>query len=158
MTDEHPFSPFRLDPGVCDECGDLYESHAVRPPARTPEATQRMKSLWRTLIKVGGPYNYYGGGMSQCFCDGHKTCLCETHEMRTHMEGCNFDWRAMSEPAMDDRSAFAGTFATGDRYVSILGGYLYCVCEKYSCVLIVSPHDMTLGQLIWHAVREGEEL
>src|SRR6185295_17468426 len=95
------FVAFHYDPGVCDSCGLTGEAHA--PEALT--TPERTKSLWRTLIRIGGPYNYYAGGVTG---DGHAVT-----QMREHMAQCEPVWAQMHEPYMADEACFNGTFTDG---------------------------------------------
>lgn len=132
------FVAFRLDPSVCDSCGRLGEEHA--PAAR--ETPEHMKALWRTMLKHGGTHDFYGGY-------GHNSGT-----VRDHVLACGFQWSAMHEPTMDSQHRFAGTFTDAERY-EVLSGRLFCTCGEVAYETW-EISDMTIGQLIWHAVREGD--
>lgn len=135
------FVAFRLDPSVCDFCGRLGDEHA--PAARqTPE---HMKALWRMMLKLGGTRDTYGDQESYGYNSG---------TVRDHMLTCGFKWSAMREPMMDWDSIFAGTFAENER-IQRIQGRLFCQCGTVQYETWHIGH-LTMGQLIWHAVREGD--
>lgn len=156
---KHEFRAFALAPEVCDDCGETAENHQPSQPSVADE--ERKRSLWRTLVRLGGPYGYYMGGPETCGVTSGQCRharygeLCKAHRVRAHMEGCEYAWTEMREPQMDQFSVFAGTFAEHPEYVSVLAGHLTCRCQQYYLEPIV-VNDLTVGQLIWHAVREGE--
>lgn len=142
---DHKFVAFRHDPQVCDECGQLFDDHELAEPSGSNLA--RRKAMWNVMLRHGGLHNFYGG----------TTSPRDPTPVLEHLKQCEVDWKLTLEPRMDDLEFFSGTFATSNDRATLLVGSLYCRCRQifYQTMCV---NDMTLGQLIWHVVREEGEL
>lgn len=134
----HTFKAFELDPNVCDECGKLQDGHAKMEYAPYKEA------IWNWLLRNGGVWSFYGGYADH---EGRTT--------REHLAGCRIDWKKTTEPRMESKREFNGTFTEEDLYVDAVYGELFCRCgeihrQEWAC------REKTLGQIIWEVVKVGE--
>lgn len=133
------FKPFALDSEVCDECGNLRDRH---DQIETEYAPYR-EAAWKWMLANGGIWSFYGW-----YYDG------ESDRMRAHLEGCGIDWGNTTEPRMESKREFAGTFAEEDSYVEVVIGELFCRCGEIRHQEW-SVRDRTLGQIIWEVVNAG---
>jgi hypothetical protein len=141
------FKPFELAPEVCDDCGKTADDHAEKRPDMLPYK----EAIWKYMLKVGGPYDFYGG---------YNTY--DRSKILKHLKQCELDFSKMSTPKLSSEQEFNGTFAESNAYVSIVKGFIVCKCDEYEldkyewnmqdwCV-----RDKTLGELIWNVVKSGE--
>lgn len=132
---------FAQAPEVCANCGNLIDAHRL---SAVPNAT--LQAMWKIMIRHGGTYSQYGGGMDRYGGD----------LVREHMASCAIDFTRTEQPKMDGLSAFVDSFSENEP-VTILHGDLYCACGKYVWQHICID-DMTLGELIWQVVHLDDDV
>lgn len=129
------FVPFEHDITVCDTCGKLGEDHL------TDVMIQYREDVWKFLLKRGYVHNYYGG---------HRGW--EMEQITSHVAGCSIDWNYTQDPCAGTVEEFTDSFhpsSTVDKFF----GTLHCKCGEIAYREICID-DMTLGQIIWHIVKE----
>jgi hypothetical protein len=145
------FTPFKIYPEVCDDCGKPAGEHSGKNTDMLPYK----EAVWKFLLEHGGPYNYYAGGPEGASYPNRK-------EVYDHVKKCGLNFDKISTPVMESREEFNGTLAESHAYVDVVMGYIVCNCGEYPeseypfyrqdwCVV-----DISLGELIWRVVKAGE--
>lgn len=135
-------TPWDRDFSVCANCGALISSHRVEEVVE-PEMKPYRQALIDWVMKNGAACSVYG------------MQVWDTVIARRHFLSCGLNYAKSRPPEVQTQYEFAGTDAENTP-ISRVTASLTCRCGKLQGLDFSMSEDLTLGQVIYQVVKEGE--
>lgn len=132
------------DHSVCAVCGRLIELHAKEPLRTSFKPYEEALLTW--LVRHGGVDNFYGAY------EDTPTVLVRAHVL----DSCGVDVTRTRVPQLQPFDEFNGTFAEDSAHHNWLATKITCKCDKVHELEWVLKKDISLGEIIFQVVKEGE--